>query len=152
MVADIEVIAENKKHYISGYFELMADLFLELWVGFVPTIERDLRVLNLTVGKVDEGISYQPFPLSLSQAGRESTHSALSSRHTTVLKFRHLSFLQDPDMLPDVNSGHEFQQHEIHEESSETQWMDLVSRVRAKRIYAKVRIMMLPPGLLHFPS
>jgi len=140
MVADIEVIAENKRHYASGYFELMADLFLELWVGFIAAIERDLSILNLASEKGNEGLPCQAFPLSLSGFPRS---------HTTVRKFRHLSFLQNPDVLPDVNPGFESQQHEIHGEISDTQWTDLTSRIRAKRIYTKVRTIVLHTGILN---
>jgi hypothetical protein len=124
MVADIEVIANhgNKSECTPGYFELMADLFLELWMGFVSTLERDLRIINLTLGERDDGLPCK-------------------QRHridpSTLLGEGTFKAIQDPDILPEVNPGYEMQ-YEVPDAISETHWTDLALKTRAQRIYAKV--------------
>ena len=122
MVADIEVIANhgNKSKSIPEYFELMADLFLELWMGFSSTLERGLRIIDLTSSEKNDRLPYK----------HQINQITLRGTFGTV---------QDPDVLPNVNSGYEVQQYQAPEEITGRHWIDPAVKRLAQCIFAEVR-------------
>jgi hypothetical protein len=95
MVADIEVVARpSSKANIDDlfeYFEYTRRLFLDLWLGFVITLERDTRTTRLP-----------------------RTWSPGCMAHIVPESCGTFRTVQDPDMFPDIDPGN-YKKSEEHE-------------------------------------
>lgn len=89
MVADVEVIANhaNKTTNIAEYFTLMANMFLELWIGFVPALMEDCCSETYCKGKDSE---YLKYPIEVSY----------------LLGYETFRIVQNPDVFPDISAHH----------------------------------------------
>jgi hypothetical protein len=121
MVSDIEVVASSSTVNIDDlveYFDYTRQLSLELWLGFVITLERDTRIFRLTKGG----------------------HIVPESSGT----FR---TVQDPDMFPDIEPGRHSKLEEYLTDSIDDLLYDttpasasLALKTRAEKIYWKLRL------------
>jgi len=133
MVADIEVVASPSSRvdidHLFEYFEYTRQLFLELWIGFVMTLERDVHIIRLT-NDGPKGQTREIFPES---CGTFRT-------------------IQDPDVFPEVDPGNhdqlEARDNELKDNSKDHMLQALLFdttpasalKTGAKRIYWKLRL------------